>query len=463
MGRKMYLPFSSVFKRPPAYYAPFERRLIMGDKHTGWVEYIGKGRFRLRKSPFLNVYSEYTYIYSGEDGPPENQLVSVEGRDRKIPVFNGRTEGRYRLVFDVESWSKTELHIPPPENLAILQYLLGESIDYDLIEELTVKDFLREISRGWTNAQADGLDMSIALQYLSCPQSLYGTGGIGSQVYSLGAGTKAVSYYGTYMSRILPREFLKGTGSYVFVPVRTGRTTGILDSMNERVEELNYAYLFTTTPRNIIKPVHLPLLIEGTEPGRMKDMLDPSVVAYQLSALMLRPEIPQGIISRFEDSIKEVQRLILLNDDIESSLDASSIPRIAEAMARLYMVERMDDDIFARASKLFLRYYKEYLDAKDVLERFRKGSTIDTPQTRISYLRQHLPAKAIKVLVEIVRYGDEHGAKWVPVDEIQGRFKDDIIDAIIQLQDYGYIIARENYTYVMPVIIDDELSEIESH
>lgn len=463
----------SLFKRHGPYLAPFERALIYEDIHTGWVNYTGPSVFKLKKSPYLDAFSEYTYIVPEDLAPPENAFVTVTGTEVKSPIFNLDNRngpmsniGEYQKIMNVEDWkyenlsSYLDMHTVPS---AVIEREFGNMVGIETDGTLTMKEFLYYVSYGWENAEHDGLDTALAMQLVSCPQSTYGTGGIGVQMYPIGGRTIAVNNYGTHINRILPREFTKSNNMYVFKPVKTKMDIKSMLNIEKSTSEVNFAYLKIMAPEDIKRPVNIPILLEDAVPSKTKKaFFNPDILTYQLTALMINPVLDEQLIDAFERNILELERLRIRNDDQDSSFDLSSVNRIAQSFVRLRLRPSIDDSRFHEASQTFLRYYQEYLENKEILENFRGGRAYDVPNIDGSYIRSRLRTDEIKLLLEIMKRSEESGEKWVATSELEKDMPGvDIWPLIRNLQNFGYIIHKQNYGYLRAVLIDEELSGLE--
>lgn len=114
-----------------AQFASFERELIFERKHASWVEYVGKHRLRLRKSPFSEHYAPHQHF-----APPDLDMYHF-----------------------VENCRRIELNLKRP---------------------IDPKELMYRLTMNWRGAEHDSLGQSMALQLLSCPQDVYGAGGIGT-------------------------------------------------------------------------------------------------------------------------------------------------------------------------------------------------------------------------------------------------------------------------------------------
>jgi len=152
-----------------ALFAPFERELIWEYEHRGWVHWMGRNKFILRKSPFSNHKSQFEYLTPPDICPSENEFIKLEVG--KLIITNPRMIRRTTFLefsaqyYEVMSYRLVSLKLPKPY--------------------LNPKGFLHHLTYNWKNAEDDHLDFSLALQLLSCPESLYGKGGIGSQSFCL--------------------------------------------------------------------------------------------------------------------------------------------------------------------------------------------------------------------------------------------------------------------------------------
>ncbi len=462
------LPWKSLKKREWPYLAPFEYELMFREEHTGWVEYVGKNVFKLRKSPFSPLYSKWKYIAPKDKPPPDNAFVTLEGRETKKPVFKGNeTLGNYSYVFEVEHWNENELEPPLPYGAEVERYLEDLSgVPFEGM--LTMKEMLHLVSMGWKDAQNDGLDFALGALYLSCPPMGEKVGGIGTQYYALGSGEreKYRRYYSRYMKRILPKEFttLSGSDIYYYVSVERESVEKRLERKMKDTRELNYSYIWKVPYRGSSWPVQIPFLLRDSRPRKINDVLPPDLLQYQLTGLMIRPKIDERLISEFEDRIVEVDKLMMKNDDLESNIDRRSIKKFAGTITRMHLRNELSEERFREAEDTFLEYYEEYLDYKEALKPLRGRGTTGKAGVGASYMKYNLNNTDIDVLKTIMRlWEEEYGKSWVPVEAVASKFKDRalVMESLYNLQTYGNIIQKMNFGMVKPIILESIADELE--
>src|SRR5205823_1392180 len=81
---------------------------------------------------------------------------------------------------------------------------------------LSPDEFRARLVVDWYDADSDQLDYAVALQLLSCPHDVYGTGGIGSQSFSMSSARSPLDQLRRTIARQLPREFTRPNPRYEF-------------------------------------------------------------------------------------------------------------------------------------------------------------------------------------------------------------------------------------------------------
>jgi hypothetical protein len=432
-------------------FAPFEKELIFNHEHMGWVHYTGWHRFILKKTPFSNHSSIYEYFTPSDICPSENEFVEVEVDNlvKKNPKLIGKTcyveyGDQYYEVVGCER--------------ASLEKLLGRPY-------LKRKEFLNRISDHWKNAEEDHLDLALALQILSCPESIYGKGGIGTATFNFhSARVKPLKDLRSTINFLLPQNFRKTNPFYEYDFIQKysdeRKVKKRRDSNN--CSELSYNYLDFIPQVNRIIPVQIPTVIQNAEYRKGIQFFDPDVLEYLLTAVMIRPSVEENMINGLRSGIIEVRERI--NPDRADRLvvfDNYTFVKLANAFCRLFLEQNLTDNMFSESRRAFLEIYHEYHDLAELQLSHGEDQSWINPSARVSYAHPgfDLDANDLRVYRVIIKINREQGLEWVPFDEIRQRADlndTELHESLQRLVDAAKIISRMNYTEFKPLFFDAE-------
>lgn len=436
-----------------ALFAPFERELIWGYEHIGWVHWTGRNKFILRKSPFSNHTSRFEYLTPPDICPPENEFIEVEVGNL-IGTNPRLTRGTTFVEFSNQYYEVMSYKPASLKKLLHTPYLKRD-------------DFLHHITYNWRDAESDHLDISLALQILSCPESVYGKGGIGTQSINLhSAMKKPYKDFKSTINLLLPTNFREKNRVYEYDFIeKYADFNMVIDRRNStNCSELSYNYLdfIPQQPRELI-PIQVPTVIQNAEYREGTKYFDPDVLEYLLTALMIRPPFNENMINELREG------LILVREEVNPyyagdhvPFDENALAKLANAFCRLELKEQLTPGMFSKAKKCFLELYHEFYDARETLFSREDDRSWITPSVRVSYANLQLDANDLSVLREIIRTNREQGLRYVPVEEIRrsqriANLSDyELHSSLQRLVEAGQIIHRMNYTEFMPLFYDAE-------
>jgi hypothetical protein len=427
-----------------AGFAAFERKLI-SMRHVGWVRWISEKEFILTKSPFRSgLIENCSYIAPPDLHPASNSFVEVEidGHIRQYTSFINNSiflnyRDRYRVA-----------------NIVYLNIikLLDAAKPY-----LNSEDFRYRVTHNWKNAEADNLDWSLPLQIVSCAESVYGIGGIGTLSLSLsGSSKKPLKDLRSSIEQYLPMEFIKGDSDrYMFGFIDNKNT--LIDIEKKRTErkirEISYNHLWKMPSDSELTPIQITTTIQNAEFKSKDKDLDPDVLEFLLTALLINPPIEESMVSRIEDDIRNVYDMIHPNGDFSTlPFDRYSTVKIANSFCRLELKEKLEDSAFDKARSIFKELSYTFLDAKeDLMATKPNRETWDVPNVEVSYLDKWRSANDTSVLRAIKRISEERNIEWVSISDIilytKNNFKLDefaVRDSLIRLNDLGITINVDN-------------------
>lgn len=307
-----------------AVFAAFERQ-ILNTPHVGWVRWGPGGQFQLLKSPFRDtIFYDHYYRLPPDLRPKENSLVEleVEGPSRKLlGQINNTTYFKYKEYYDVVAIKDLDIN-----KVVLLQkpYLERD-------------EFLDRITCNWKNASEDHLDVSLALQLLSCPASIYGTGGIGSKSAApINHTKKPLVDLKKTINRLLPTEFLRGSKLYQYNFIEDSKTLSEVEAKRIKgdVSEVSYNHLWRFPPKSVNTPINIPTLIYNSVYNPKNLEMDIDVLEYILTALAIRPHIEKYMESKIQDdAIKNYDRLYSDEALSKLNLDPFSPIKIGTCLA----------------------------------------------------------------------------------------------------------------------------------
>ena len=432
-------------------WAGFEREIISGSPHAGWVKFVGQRTFKLRKSPYKEPESKHSYILPDDIEVVDDELVELEVSQKYVrarSLVGGSTEaGEYDEYYVVEALKRLELRMPRPY--------------------LDSGDFLHRVSINWKDADKDGLDRALALQLLSCPESLMGPGGIGSQSFNLSSKQRPLDQLKGSILRSLPREFSRPNKQYDFTFIESKDDLKALRRrvMQGKVREASYNYFKMVDPTAVPLPMQIPTVIYNAEYRSRTSEVDPDVIEYLLQALMIRPVVPESAVAEIERSIAAVlEEVEPAYAQISVPFDQDAIAKIAMAICRMEYKRNIDDTSFSKGKEWFTEMYRQFSDLR--LNYIRSGDEARlSPWAQTSYSYGNLTNNDIRVLAEINRGVLGQGLDYVSFtglcNTLAGKLTgDDVRTSLNALNLYGHIIGRENSTLFRPVIKQDLVHEL---
>ena len=159
-------------------FAAYENALIK-TPHTGWVKYLSSNMIQLQKSKFTEIYTPQVYRLPPDLSPTADAFVQLEVdgsekiRDRSIQGsqrYYDVQKIKHLDLFDLES-SRPYLG-QPQHNIDVMFPEIKEMYPENKDKFDKGKEFLSRISCYWKNAEEDKLDWALAIQLLSCPNSV---------------------------------------------------------------------------------------------------------------------------------------------------------------------------------------------------------------------------------------------------------------------------------------------------
>lgn len=427
-------------------FAAFERK-IMRMSHTGWVRWISGNEFVLLKSPYRsNLIDNCSYIAPPDLHPPSNTFIEVDvgGYNRRYMSFiRDSTFLNYRDRYNV-------LNIT---NMNINKILNVEK------PFISSDEFRYRVTSNWSNANDDKLDWSLPLQILSCAESVYGIGGIGTISLSLaGSSKKPLKDLKSSITQHMPREFINGSSDryhFGFIDNRTSLADIEKRRIEKKIPEISYNHLLKLPKDGKLAPIQMATTIQNAEYKPKSKEPDLDVLEYLLTALLINPPIDDRMSLMIENDIREIYKNIHFDRDYTTMhFDTYSTIKIANSFCRLELKDQLDDIALDRARSIFKDLSFTFIDAKeDLIKTKFDRETWDIPNVEVSYLDKWRSATDTKILRAISKISKEQSVEWVNradivqysttnlnIDEFTTR------DSLIRLNNLGIIINLDNGT-----------------
>src|SRR2546427_1727423 len=370
-----------------AQFAAFERELIFDRPHTGWAHSVGRREIVLGKSPFSEHVSPHPYVLPDDLEIHEGAFVelTVGPLRREQPFLDTRRgEARFgREYYPVEAFRITEVPLPKPY--------------------LSPDEFRARLVVDWYDAESDQLDYAVALQLLSCPRDVYGTGGIGSQTFSLSSARGPLDQVRRTIARQLPVEFTRPNSRYEFEFVQSKSGAEALVERRARglTDEMSYNFLRVVDPRWTVAPIQIPTILHNARyaPSFPQEP-DRDVLEFMLTALTIRPVVDDNAILEIEKALRTVREQVEPEAVVgHAPFDRHAITRLAMAQSRLELRTSLD---FHRSEQRFFDLFREFVDLHGSL--FKPGQETWAPvQVRTSFLEANLGPHDVEVLRALIR------------------------------------------------------------
>lgn len=421
----------------------FERELLRPGVHKGWVRLEPDRYFQLVYNPWMRSWpGRHLYRLPDDVNISQGQFVELEvGRkETQIQKLQARTNlaGTYKVVYPVEKITTLK---PPTQKP----------------QEMTAKDFLSRICGDWVGAELDLLDLSVALQVLSCPPESVPVGGLGSQSYNLGGTKKPLTALKDTIRMSLPKEFFSPNENFYFDLIESAeRDQSFKSNYNTQdVSEISYNYI-TRVMRLSGKPlrINIPTIIQNAKMKSNSFGPDYEAIDYALSAHMVQPVIPSSMTKKLKKHVKAFRdEIVPLYRGYNIELDPHSTFRIAMAMCRLHFKHELDETILRKGWKDVADLFKDYLYyLKNEFE--DEEYTYKEPSTYTSE-NENYPKNDL-VLNNTVLDIYDASKDWVPIDDLRaklkGKMKDDAFETSLDnIYNHGWIILSPDLHSIQPV------------
>jgi hypothetical protein len=436
-------------------FASFEKYLI-DHEHIGWIHKLSSNIFVLTKSPFANIETPHAYKLPEGMHVPDSTFVQVEIQKNKSRyICNGNSVIKCYAVSDIHNTRLIDLQIPKP-------YLYGNDFVH---EYLCIKDefhgeneFVNRIASYWKNADADGLDWSLAVQLLSCPKWLYGVGGIGTVSASLaGSGKTPFKDIKSCIDHLMPRNFRRKNKflKYNYIEDRNNFQDVEMDRMSGKISEVSYNYLDYIPQKNV--PIQLPIVIENSEyRGKIKDE-DPDITDYILTSMLISPPENEMMIKQIENTVIKVHEKYYKNPDLALIMDAYSPIKIALSICRMNLKEKLDEDTLSKSLSKFSEIYDRSLDAIELLLSVNPGRETRVIPRAKGPINDPIHSQETRILKLIIEISEDYGLDWVHISRIRDhkrfnqKWNDTLMYSLQTLNNSGLVLMRNNYTEFKPI------------
>ncbi len=438
-------------------FAAYEKALFKMP-HAGWVKYLSNNMIQLRKSKFTDIFTPHVYRLPSDLSPTADAFVQLEvDRAEKIRDKSFQGGQRHYDVLKINHLDLLDLDSSrpflgqPQHNIDVMFPEIKEMYSEKKDQFDKGKEFLSRISCYWKNAEEDKLDWALAIQLLSCPNSVYGVGGIGSESFSDKGSTKApIKDIQKAIRFMLPSDFTSSNDlyEYHFIDQEHDYSAVERKRMTASKSEISYNYLYHLPPGLNSIPIQIPTIIRNAEFTSKKAPFDPDILEYIIYSILITPPVDMGLVSEIERSVRQVNKKKKSNITKSSSIDSYAIAKLAMTLCRMELGNKLNDAYISRATKLFTEMYKNYLAERDRSESDPYGRTWNVDGAKTLDINGELLSKDMSIRYMISDISEDLGIEWVPLPLIKERANiNDNTDLMISLQmlmDHGHIIAIKN-------------------
>ncbi len=416
---------------------------------AGYVKYLNRNTIKLRKSKYTEIYSPDAYRLPNDISPPDNAFVWVDTEGSAKWDVSGIIPLRYYDAVKVAEINPLDLDLGKPNlyrDEAILRFL-------ELKDEFKKDVFINRIGSYWKDADKDNLDWTLAVLLVSCPEGSWGNGGTGGESFSeYGSTRQSLKDIKRFTDKILPIDLRTPTsnGSYEYYNIDDKRTYSDVEHRRSMgsCHEISYNYLYNIGPNDIM-PIQVAADIRDAKYKSKEATYDQDITDFIIHAQMIKPPIDDDLIKAIEKSVLRVNKLKGRNADI-SRIDSYAIGKLASALCRLNLYEKMNESRIAEAAKIFEDNYKQYIDLRKRSEENPNRQSYNLDAAKVQGIRDRITAKDQKVFDIIKSAREELGIEWVPKIMIweRGEFMIgeayDLMYSLQLLLDLGHIISRKN-------------------
>ena len=326
----------SLFSREYGFeLAGFERAIIQ-KKDVGFVVKVDHESryFRLAPSPFLNHYKTLYVVEKGVDIPPKGAFIRVSKYEEK-QFMSGREVIKVKVV---RGWEFADFS----------SFLKEKPVfDFDDLWIILGKTFKKP---------RDDILSSIAIYLASSPPYDILRGGLVGLVVA----RKQTWYaYKRIFDYVIPREFQRETAPYYY-----GYQYNKVDPYQEPLKPYEVCMDYVNPPEPMYFHIPQPLVNIETNPVSEFDDLfkdyGGGLAGYMLHYLHLQPKVENQEVldKRIEEIMLEIKRV---DGDIVLPPDFTFLERIAKAVARLKLREKVKKEDLDFVENIWLDCYKESL------------------------------------------------------------------------------------------------------
>lgn len=414
---------------------------------AGYVEYLNRNIIKLSKSRFTNIYSSDAYRLPSGISPPEDAFVWVDVEGSAKWDMSGVNPLRYYDTVKVAEIDPLSLNLGKPSLYnedAIMRF-------FELKDEFKENAFIHRIGSYWKDADKDNLDWTLAVLLMSCPDGAWGEGGTGGESFSeYGSTRQSLKEIKHFTDSILPIDFRTSNGIYEYYSLDERKTYSLVEQrrLMRACPEISYNYLYSISPDDMM-PIQVAAVIRDARYKGKKIFYDPDIIDFMIYAQMIKPPINNDLIKAIEKSALRVNKKKGRNVMI-SSIDSYAIGKLASAMCRMNLNEKMSESMISEATKIFEDNYKQYIDLRERSEKHPYRQSYNLDFAKSLGMRDKVTAQDQKVFNIIKDTREELGIEWVPKTIIQERGKYgieqeyDLMYSLQLLLNLGHIISRKN-------------------
>jgi hypothetical protein len=263
----------------------------------------------------------------------------------------------------------------------------------------------------------------------------------------------------TTIRRLVPRDFFLPRGDHEFDILEQLSQAERLEQRRllGAVDEASYNYLKFVDPSRDVPPIQIPTILHNAAYRVISPYRDADVQEYILDAWMVQPVVEESAISKMEKYLKLV-RDVVEPEYIGQHLpfDRLAIAKVAMAVARLELRDRLDEPTLIRGRDAFLRLFKYFQDLR--VDVFRPGGPAwELPQVNVSFAEARMGPHDAEVRVIVARLARERGEQWVGIVPILEAAREEEItpgqveQSLHRLSDMGFVLVKDNWTRFRPL------------
>jgi len=360
--------------------------------------------------------------------PFPNQFVEIDGILRKkyhVTNSNGISRVETSDHIEVEKLDIVEFDPLRPHKYRVIEFLF-ESLGIE-VPDTSADDFIYMAGEHWINGEDENIGLGIALQLMSCPNSVYGNGGIGLTPFAFSSKKprRKIQRFKSITRSMIPKEFTLGHSQYTHCFIDGPNSIDKIGRARKRSPEVGYNHLYKILNETDY-PIQIPLIFIEAEPKMGTPEITYDFMNHYLTSLMMQPQITDEHVDLFRKGVNDLNReLADAETPISKIIDKNAINRLAGSFYRLNLKRKIDDSVFEKAVDYVIT------NIRDFETQFRgeilgaEGATYDR---HIGYATERIPwhlneDRSVFEVFAKLREIRENTGKAVSIDSLIQHFK----------------------------------------